>query len=165
MGWRRLEGRGEAYHVEGCPGGDGGVLPLDIFDADTWEADRYDGPEAENFFDKGGYVGNALFDEAFIPGVAVGIHFLNLGIGVLLDFLTVSGGQVADGHDQIAGYGIQTGGDHGEADRLDLSWREGVSKRDLRLTKQLTFVQDCLRVLKDITRYARLVFTLRDLIP
>ncbi len=105
-------GRKRADHVEGCAGGDGCALPSDIFDAFSWQADGDDGQEAEDFFDKGGDVGDFFFREAFFPGVTVGVDFSDFIVGLLLDLLPVGRREVGDAHNEVSRDGVEAGGDH-----------------------------------------------------
>lgn len=87
---RRVVGGGRgAYHVERCAGRDRCFLPVDVLCADAWKAHGDDGPEAEDFFDESGEVGDFFFRQAVFPCVAVGVHFHDLFVGALLDFLAV----------------------------------------------------------------------------
>ena len=126
MGLEASRGKGEgAYHVESCAGGKGSFLPVDILCADAGEGDGEDGPEAEDFFDEGGDVGDFFFHQAVFPSVAVGVHFHDVVVGALLDFLAVGGGEVGDAHDDVAGDGVEACGNHGEAHGFDLGCEDG----------------------------------------
>lgn len=92
-----------ACHVEGCAGGEGSFLPLDVLCADAGEADGDDGPEAEDFLDEGGDVGDFFFRQAVFPCVAVGVDCHDFFVGALLDLLAVRRGEIADAHDEVAG--------------------------------------------------------------
>ena len=65
------------------------ILPLNIFDALTREADGDDRPEAQGFFDESRDIGDIFFCKAFLPSVTIGIGFHDFGEGVLLNFLAV----------------------------------------------------------------------------
>ena len=112
-----------AYHVKGGAGGDDGAFVLDVFDADAREADGDDGPEAEGFFDEGGDVGDFFFDEAFFPGVAVGVDFHDFFVSTLLDGLALRGSEISDGHDDVPGNSVKASGYHCETNRFNLGWK------------------------------------------
>ena len=48
-----------------------------------------------------------------MPGVFVGVCLDDFGTGLLLDLLTVEGGEVGDGHVDITWEGVEARGDHG----------------------------------------------------
>jgi hypothetical protein len=111
--------RGGAHHVECSSCWDNSLFVFDVLDACSWQADGDDGEETQDFSHERGYIGDFLFDDAFLPCVAVGVDFHDLVVGALLDFLAVLGGKVGDSHDEVAGDGVETCGDHGQADGLD----------------------------------------------
>jgi hypothetical protein len=92
------------------------VAPADIADALSRQRDGDDGPEAHSFLDQSRDVGDFFFGQAALPGVVVGVYFVDLGEGLGLDVLAAGGGEVGDAHDEVAGDGVETGGDHAEAD-------------------------------------------------
>ena len=104
---------GEAYHVESTSSRNNSILIFDILDTSSWQANRDDGEKTQDFSHESSHVGYLFFDDAFLPGVAVGVDFHDFVVGALLDFLAVLGGEVGDAHDEVSGDGVETGGDHG----------------------------------------------------
>jgi hypothetical protein len=111
---------GPRVHVEGCPRGDDRVVVRDVLDARAGEADRDDGPEAQDLFDQGGDVGDFFFVQAFLPRFAWSRVYLHDGVvGFFLDFLTLRGGEVAQCHDHVTGDGVDARGHHGQTDGFE----------------------------------------------
>jgi hypothetical protein len=92
-------------HVEARSLGDHGVAPVDIADALAGQGDGDDGPEAQSFLDQSRDVGDFFFSQTALPGVVVGVYFVDLGQGLGLDVLAAGGGKVGDAHDEVAGDG------------------------------------------------------------
>lgn len=128
------------YHEECRSGGDNASIPLNILGALAGKADWDDSPESQNLLHQCRDVGNLLLNQAFIPGITIGIHFHDLVVRFLLDALAILGGQVGNAHDQITRNGVKTRGNHGQANRFHLSWDSLVStfkelKRSAKLCK------------------------------
>jgi hypothetical protein len=101
------------------------ISPADIANTLARQGDGDDGPEAQGFFDEGGDVGDFFLGQAALPGVVVGVYFVDLGQGLGLDVLATGGGEVGDAHYEVAGDGVEAGGDHAEADGHYFGW-EGM---------------------------------------
>jgi hypothetical protein len=101
------------------------ISPADIANALARQGDGDDGPEAESFFDEGRDVGDFFLGQAALPGVVVGVYFVDLGQGLGLDVLAAGGGEVGDAHYEVAGDGVEAGGNHAEADGHYFGW-EGM---------------------------------------
>lgn len=100
-------------HVKRRSRGYRDAVPLNGLDARPRQADGDDGPVAQDFFIEGGDVGDFFFVQALCPGVVVGVDFEDFGVRALLDFLAGGRGEVGDAHDEVAGDGVEAGGDHG----------------------------------------------------
>ena len=107
-------------HVECGSCRDNSFFVFDILDTCSWQADGNHCEESQDFSHERGYIGNFLFFDTFLPCVAIGVDFLDLLVGALLNFLAVLGGKVGDTHDKVARDCIKTCGDHGQADGFDL---------------------------------------------
>lgn len=83
--------RGGVYHVECGSCGDRGLLPFDILRTLPRQRHGNHAPESQGFFDERAHVGDFLFDQTLFPCVAVGIRFLDLGVGMFLDFSSMGG--------------------------------------------------------------------------
>ena len=79
------------YHVESRPCWNDCVFVLDVLDTCSWQADRDDCVEAQDFSDEGCDVGDFFLHEAFLPCIAVGVDFHYFVIGAFLDLLAVGG--------------------------------------------------------------------------
>jgi hypothetical protein len=111
-----------SIHVETRSLRNHGVSPADVADAFAGQRDGDDGPEAQSFLDQSGDVGDFFFRQAALPGVVVGVYLVDLCEGLGLDVLAAGGGEVGDTHDQVAGDGVEAGGDHAEADGHYFGW-------------------------------------------
>lgn len=100
-------------HIKSSPSRHDSIFIVNILDTSPRKTYRDDGVESKDFSDESGYVRDFFFDEAFLPSVTVGIdaHYFSVGAG--LDLLALEGGEVCDAHYQVAGDGVETGGDHG----------------------------------------------------
>lgn len=107
-------------HIECRSCRNSGIAPLDIFHANSGQGDRDNHPESQYFLHKSGHVRDFLFHEALLPRITVGVHFHDLGVSALLDFLAVRGGEISHSHNEVSWNCVETRGDHGEADGFDL---------------------------------------------
>ena len=158
--WSGSSMRRHTYHVERGAGWDGGVLVLNIFDADPGQTDWDDCPEAQDFLHQSGHVWDLFLGEAFLPCITLGIHFHDLFICTRLNILTVRRGKISDAHDKVAWNGVKPGGDHCQTDRFDFICKALVQSRSLgRLTLEpnRTFIEFRFRIFEDIASYTRLV--------
>ena len=111
-----------ADHVECGAGWNRCAFPLDLLDTLPGQANRDDGPETEDFFDKGSDVWHFFFRETFLPCIAIRVDSHDFVVSTLLDLLAVGRGKVGDGHDEVSRDSIEAGGYHCQTDRLDLGW-------------------------------------------
>lgn len=100
------------YHVESCAGWDGGLLPYNVLDTDSGQANGNDGPVTEGFFDEGRDKGNLFLIEAFFPSIAIGVGFHDFLIRSFLNLLTVWGRKIANAHDNVSGDSVEPCGNH-----------------------------------------------------
>lgn len=153
-----------ACHVECRAGREGGFLPVDVLCAEAREAHGEDGPEAEDFFDEGGDVGDFFFRQAVFPCVAVGVYSHDVFVGALLDYLAVWRGEVANAHNDVAGHGVKACGDHGETHGFDLGCEDGQLRGREQWCLSSTFVELGFWVLQHVSGNAGFVLSLGNLI-
>lgn len=91
--------RAISIHVETRALGNNRIAPFDIANTLARQADGNDGPEAEGLLDEGGDVGDFFFHQAALPGVVVGVDFVDFRKGLGLDVLTARRGEVGYAHD------------------------------------------------------------------
>lgn len=103
---------GPHVHEEGRAGGDDGAVVRDVLRRLASEGHVERGPVAEDFLDEGGHVFAFLVRQAAVPGVFVGVGGHDLAVRFLLDFLAVRRREVGDCHVDVAGEGVEAGGDH-----------------------------------------------------
>ena len=70
--------------------------------------------------DQSAHVGYCFLLEDFVPGVAVRVCGHDFGVGFLLDTSAFGGAEEGGRHVDVAGEGVEAGGDHRDANCLDL---------------------------------------------
>lgn len=98
-----------------------------------------------------------LLDETFVPSIVIWVDTHDLIISPLLDLRQVCQG--SDAHDQVSRDCVKTGTDHGQTNRLDLSWDVSILiyPRDTVGNAQHTFIQLSFWIFEDVASNARLV--------
>ena len=151
----------ETDHVECCASRDDCFLIMNVLNALPWQTHGDSRIEAQRLFHESNNIRHIIALNASRPCVAIGVYFLDLVVGAILDLLAVRRGKVGHTHDDVARDVIEAGGHYAEAHRIEfryeilLTWNVVFIER-----KRQTVVELRFWIFKDVACDARFVRSL-----